>query len=370
MKRNNPLTILFASGGTGGHVYPALAVAEAIDPQNRLIFVGSGGLERDLVKESGITFDSYIDVRGGPIAGVSLPRKLISAVNMMMGTLQAFFLMARRKPDSILLTGGWSGLPVALAAWVRRVPILIFLPDIEPGSTIRMYQRLARYVATTVPESSAYFPSGKTIVTGYPLRKDVLSANRAEAIKHFKLDPDCKTLLVFGGSRGARSINRALMDILPELLTSGLQIIHVSGTLDWPEVEARRAAITGSRYYHAYPYLHHDMGLAMAAADLVISRAGASALAEFPLFGLPSILVPYPHAWRYQKVNADYLSERGAAITMQDERMKTDLLPTIQALLADSARLSEMKSKAAAMARPDGAKNVALELVRLAGGMS
>lgn len=351
-------------------MYPALAVVEAIDPQTSLIFVGSAGLERDLVKESGIAFDSYIDVRGGPVAGVSLPRKLISAVNMMIGTLQASLLMARRRPNSVLLTGGWSGLPVALAAWVWRVPILIFLPDIEPGSTIRMFQRLARRVALTVPESSAYFPPGKTIVTGYPLRKDVVSANRAAAIKHFKLDAGCKTLLVFGGSRGARSINRALIDILPELLAEGLQIIHISGTLDWPEVEEQREKLADSRHYHAYPYLHHDMGLALAAADLVISRAGASTLAEFPLFGLPSILVPYPHAWRYQKVNADYLTERGAAITMQDERMKTDLLTTIQTLLADSERLAEMKQQAAALARPDGAKNVAHELVRLAGGVS
>jgi len=157
---------------------------------------------------------------------------------------------------------------------------------------------------------------------------------------------------------------------VPDLLAKGLQIIHVSGTLDWAEVEAYRESLPDSRHYHAYPYLHHDMGLALAAADLVISRAGASTLSEFPLFGLPSILIPYPHAWRYQKVNADYLTERGAAITMQDERMKTDLLTTIQTLLVDPQRLSEMKSRAAALARPDGAKNVAHELVRLAGGLS
>ncbi len=370
MKPNNKLRILFASGGTGGHVYPALAAAEATDPQISLIFVGSAGLERDLVKESGVAFDSYIDVRGGPIAGVSLIRKFISTANLMLGTGQALLLMAWQRPDSVLLTGGWSGLPVALAAWIWRVPILIFLPDIEPGSTIRLFQRLARRVALTLPESSAYFPPGKTIVTGYPLRQEVVAATRAEAISHFKLDANCKTLLVFGGSRGARSINRAIIDILPDLLAEGLQIIHISGTLDWPEVEAQRAKLADNRHYHAYPYLHHDMGLALAAADLVISRAGASTLAEFPLFGLPSILVPYPHAWRYQKVNADYLTERGAAITMQDEHMKTDLLTTIQALLADSGRLSHMKKQAAALARPDGAKNVAQELVRLAGGVS
>jgi undecaprenyldiphospho-muramoylpentapeptide beta-N-acetylglucosaminyltransferase len=361
---------MMAAGGTGGHIYPALAVAEAVvhsQPQSELVFVGSSGLEREIVPQAGIVFAAYHDVQAGPIAGVSMGRRLASLLRFAVGTAQAAGLIGRYRPQALLLTGGWSGLPTALAAWLRRVPVLIFLPDVEPGAMIRLAQRFARCVALTVPESARYFPPGKTTVTGYPLRRVVTQATRAAAIAHFGLDSARQTLLVFGGSRGARSINRALLAVLPQLMADGVQVIHISGTLDWPEVEARRAALDNATRYHAFPYLHHEMGLALAAADVVVSRAGASTLAEFPLFGLPSILVPYPHAWRYQKVNADYLAQRGAALVIEDEQMPDELLPAIRDLLADPARLAQMRACAAALAQPDGAGRIAAELARLAG---
>ena len=365
---------MIAAGGTGGHLYPGLAVAEAMmayAPDATLSFVGSvEGFERPLVEQSGVKFAHYDEVRAGPLHGVSLPRALVSVVNLAIGAAQALRLMLRRKPQALLLTGGWVGLPVALAAWVMRVPVMIYLPDIEPGLTIRVLQRFARRIAVTVAESVVYFPAKKVIVTGYPVRRSVADAKREAAAAHFGLDPQRKTLLVFGGSRGARSINTALLDILPQLLADGIQVIHITGTLDWPQIEARRKALADSAHYHAFPYLHDEMGLGLAAADLVVSRAGASVLGEFPLFGLASILVPYPHAWRYQKVNADYLAERGAAIRLDDEHMAHDLLPTIRSLLGDAERLSQMRAKAAALAQPGAAHLLALELARLAGGNS
>ncbi|MBI5669941.1 MAG: UDP-N-acetylglucosamine--N-acetylmuramyl-(pentapeptide) pyrophosphoryl-undecaprenol N-acetylglucosamine transferase [Chloroflexi bacterium] len=369
---NSAQHILIAAGGTGGHVYPALAIAEAVRehyPNVSLAFVGSvGGFERPLVQESGVVFESYNEVRAGPLHGVGLPRKLWSAVNLAVGTLQALALMLRQRPDAILLTGGWSGLPVSLAGWLLRVPILIFLPDIEPGLTIQALKPFARRVAVTTAESQPYVPAGKMIVTGYPLRAALRRATRDQAVQHFGLDPARQTLLVFGGSRGARAINNALLDIAPDLLADGIQIIHVTGTLDWPDIERRAAGL--SDRYHAFPYLHGDMGLAFAAADLVVSRAGASVLGELPYFGLASILIPYPHAWRYQKVNADWLASRGAAVRLDEDRMAADLLPTIRSLLNDPARLAEMRAKAAALAQPDGARRIAAELVQLAGGQA
>lgn len=323
------------------------------------------GFERPLIEESGVRLYAYDEVRAGPLHGVSWRKRFASLIDLLVGTIQAFGLLRRHQPAALLLTGGWVGLPVALAAWVRRVPSLIFLPDIEPGLSIRVLQRFARRVATTVDESSVYFPPGKTITTGYPLRCIMSEATRDAAIRHFGLDPARKTLLVFGGSRGAHSINQALIDILPELLADGLQIIHVSGTLDWLEVEAKRAALPTTAHYHAFAYLHQEMGLAMACADLVVSRAGASTLGEFPFFGLPSILVPYPHAWRYQKVNADYLAQHGAAVCLSDADMPHDLLPTIRSLLGDHARLEQMRAAAQRLAKPDGAHSVAQELTRL-----
>ncbi len=280
------LRIMIAAGGTGGHVYPALAVAEALvkdNPQVKLYFVGSGGLERDLVQESALPFAAYDDVKAGPIAGVSLPRRLLSLLYYVIGSVQALGLMLRYRPQALLLTGGWSGLPVALAAGLRRVPVMIFLPDIEPGSAIRLLRRLASRVALTLDDSAQYFPNTPTEVTGYPLREAFAEATREAGLAHFGLDAARPVLLVFGGSRGARSLNRALLAILPELLAEGLQVIHVSGTLDWPEVEARRDALNHADY-HAFPYLHHEMGLAQAAADLVPQPGRGQHAGGVPLF--------------------------------------------------------------------------------------
>ncbi|HVU11047.1 MAG TPA: UDP-N-acetylglucosamine--N-acetylmuramyl-(pentapeptide) pyrophosphoryl-undecaprenol N-acetylglucosamine transferase, partial [Phototrophicaceae bacterium] len=272
------------------------------------------------------------------------------------------------RPRALFLTGGWVGWPVALAGWLLRVPSLIYLPDIEPGIAIKALRPFVTRVATTTEASAPFFRAGQTVVTGYPVRASLLKANRADGIAHFRLDPAKKTLLVTGGSRGARSINNAVIEIVPQLLADGIQIIHITGTLDWEAIRMRREAMSGNcDDYHAVPYLHEDMALALASADLVVCRGGASVLGEQPLFGLPSVIVPYPYAWRYQKVNADYLVERGAAVLLRDEDMKDQLLPTLRALLADPQRLAEMRVHAAALARPEGAQNIARELLRLAG---
>ncbi len=313
-------------------------------------------------------FDHYAQVYAGPLHGVGVLRAAISAVKLIIGTLQALVLLLRERPQALLLTGGWVGWPVALAAWILRIPSLIFLPDIEPGLAIRALRPFVTKVAATTDASAPFFRAGQTVTTGYPLRASMTNATRAEGIAHFQLDPAKQTLLVTGGSRGARSINNAVIEIVPQLLADGVQIIHITGTLDWEEIAAKRAAMHGNcDDYHAVPYLHEDMALALASADAVVCRSGASVLGEQPSFGLPSILVPYPYAWRYQKVNADYLVERGAALLLRDEDMPAQLLPTLRLLFADPARLATMRDSAAALAQPDGAWNVARELLSLAG---
>ncbi len=362
---------MIGAGGTGGHVYPALAAAEALvehfGPVS-LTFAGSGTLAADMVRESGLPFADYRDIQGGPIAGVNLLQKAVSGVKLMVGTVQALMMMRQWRPDVLLLTGGWGGLPSAVAARLSGVPVLIYLPDIEPGSTIKVLQRFAARIAITVPDSSSYFPNVETSVTGYPLRKEFCGATREAGLAHFGLDPARKTLFVFGGSRGARSINLAVKAIVPDLVALGMQIIHVSGGLDWPNVSAFQQGLAeeSAQHYHAFPYLHHEMGLAMAAADLVICRSGASTLAELPYYNAPSILVPYPYAWQYQKVNADYLAARGAAICMEDGRLTSDLLPTVQRLMQNPADLAAMRSAAEAIKPPNGSLRLAEELVQLA----
>jgi UDP-N-acetylglucosamine--N-acetylmuramyl-(pentapeptide) pyrophosphoryl-undecaprenol N-acetylglucosamine transferase len=205
------------------------------------------------------------------------------------------------------------------------------------------------------------------VETGYPVRADFLKWNRGSARKALNLHEGKPVLLVTGGSRGARSINQAVLAHLPSLLEIA-QVIHISGQLDWPTVEAAAGSQSREmrRDYHAYPYLHEEMGAALAASDLVVSRAGASSLGEYPLLGLPAVLVPYPHAWRYQKVNADYLASRGAAVTLEDHRLKDDLLRLVQLLLTDTAKREKMRKAMRALAHPQAARQIAQHLFELA----
>ena len=325
-------------------------------------------MERELVTRSGLELAGYHELYAGPIHGVGIRRALASVLKLGLGSLQALALVIRTRPGVVLLTGGWANLPLALAAWSLRAPIVIYLPDIEPGLTIRVLQPMAKRIAITAAPSAGYFPTGKTVVTGYPLARNRLCATRAEARRHFKLESDRKTLLVFGGSRGARSINLALAHELARLLELGLQIIHVTGEFDWDAHEKRAGDLMAHPRYHAFAYLHDEMALAFAAADLALCRAGASALAELPWFGLPSILAPYPHAWRYQRVNADYLVRHGAAIRLNDEDLEAKLHPTVSELLKDENRLKQMRENARAMASGDGAQRLAELLIEVGGG--
>jgi UDP-N-acetylglucosamine--N-acetylmuramyl-(pentapeptide) pyrophosphoryl-undecaprenol N-acetylglucosamine transferase len=371
---------MISAGGTGGGVYPALSVAKSLmadsgwqmenkpsairHPPSAVLWVGSrGGMEEELVTRAGLPFKA---IRGAGVHGVG--RRLpLNALRLALGFFDALALVRDYQPNALLVTGGFVTAPVALAAWVSRVPILIYLPDIEPGLAAQFISRFARRIAVTAEASRKYFDARKVVVTGYPTRSELRSAARAEAVSRFGLDPARRTVLVTGGSRGARSINRAVFAALPEWLKD-YQVIHLSGQLDWAEAERARDALPADlrARYHAFPYLH-EMGLALAAADAVVSRAGASALGEYPLFGLPAILVPYPHAWRYQKVNADYLVERGAAIRVNDEDLPARLAPEVRALLGDRERLAHMRAAARSAAAPEAARRIAQELAALAG---
>ena len=332
-----------------------------------MFFVGSvAGFERKLVDQSAIPFESYDEVQAGPLHGVKPLRALISISKLMLGTLQSLGIMLRRRPQAILLTGGWVNVPVAFGAWVTRVPIIVYLPDIEPGLTIRALRFFAKKIAITVPESAQYFHEEQTIVTGYPLRQHLLEAKRESAIAKLGLDPSRKTILVFGGSRGAQALNIALVKVLPALLDDGFQVVHITGELDWERVQSDVQQIDDQTHYHGYPYLHDAMADALVSADVIVCRAGASALGELPFFRVPSILVPYPHAWRYQKINADYLADRGAAIRMNEETLAQELLPTIRLILQDEAQYSAMQEHAEALAVDDGAEQIAAVLVRFA----
>ena len=288
-------------------------------------------------------------------------------MHVIRGLGQAWRLIGEFHPHVCFVTGGYLSVPVTVAAWMRRVPVLVYLPDIEPGQAVRFISHFAQRVAVTAEDSRVYFPLQKVVVTGYPIRPEFIGVNGAAARRRSGLLPDMTTLLVMGGSRGARSINRALTAILEELLPR-CQIIHVTGHLDAPRVGACRDALLAElrARYHPYAYLHsEEMAQAMASADLVIARAGAATMGEFPAMGLASVLVPYPHYWRYQKVNADYLVQHGAAVRLEDERLAADLAPTVRRLLTDVQERRRMGKRAWALARPMAARRIADEILQL-----
>ena len=359
------MKVLICAGGTGGGIYPALSAATQLQlkglASDDILWVGvEGEMEETLVPRAGIRLEKIV---GGAIAGVSRLEQLKNGLKLLWSIWLSFRIMGKFRPDVVFLTGGYMAVRVGLAARIRRIPAIMYLPDLEPGSALKTIARTVETVTATFKASAEYFPAGKTLIeTGYPVREALVEAagqSPAIALSHFQLSDEFRTLFVFGGSRGAKSINDALMAILPKLLTT-MQVIHVSGKLTWPEVEAFAETLPADlkTNYRPFPYLHEDMGLAFRSADLVVARAGASMMGECPLFGVPAILVPYPYAWRYQKVNADFLVDRGAGVRLDDEHLQSDLLKTIESLMVEE-KLEEMKKAAKSLYVPGAAGKLA-----------
>jgi UDP-N-acetylglucosamine--N-acetylmuramyl-(pentapeptide) pyrophosphoryl-undecaprenol N-acetylglucosamine transferase len=338
-------------------VYPAITVLEALGLDNdSVLWVGGiDGMEEALVTRLEIPF---VTIPAAGVHGVGLRRLPGNVLKLLKGFFASRRILKGFKPDVLFFTGGYLAFPMALAG--LRKPSVLYVPDIEPGLALKALSRFASKIATTTPSSSAYFPdASKLEMTGYPVRPDLKKWSREEALAYFDFDPNLPTLAVSGGSKGARSINMAILKILPKLLKE-MQVIHLCGHLDWEVVEthAKRLPAEQAKRYQAFPYLH-EIGAVFAAADLIVSRAGASTLGEYPLFGLPAILVPYPYAWRYQEVNANYLAERQAAVILQDEDLDDALYDQIHQLISDRDTLSHMSQAMAALATPNAAQKIA-----------
>ncbi len=347
------VTVLFAGGGTGGHLYPAFAIAEALKARgDDVIFVGTRErLEARLVPAAGYPLRT--------IAAHPLERRLSFAlVKMIAANLVGFFqslrILARAKPDAIVATGGYVCVPLALAARARRlfarrrVPIAL----LEPNAVAGVASRVLRPLADDVWDAET---------TGVPVRSALLHAPpRAQALARFGLDPDKKTLFAFGASQGARSINDAVVALLADgALPAGWQVLHVTGERDYERI--REAAGTRAT---VRAYLD-DPADAYAAADLVLSRAGASTLAELAALGIPAILVPYPYATDgHQQANAEAFAVRGAAVIVEDRALNARLAHILQEIAAPE-RLAAMRARAAATARRDAASAILARIDRL-----
>ncbi|HLO32911.1 MAG TPA: UDP-N-acetylglucosamine--N-acetylmuramyl-(pentapeptide) pyrophosphoryl-undecaprenol N-acetylglucosamine transferase [Anaerolineales bacterium] len=346
-------------------MYPALAVHSVLTSRvtdvETLWVGGEGGLEESLVKRQGIPFRSIPAAGVHGVSLVALPRNLLMLAH---GVLVARGILHDFKPDVMFFTGGYVAVPMALAG--RSIPSLLYVPDIEPGMALKSLAGSADVIAVTTEQSQQFF-NKRVYETGYPLRPDLALWDRQTAHQHLGISGRLPVLLVFGGSKGAHSINQAVLNHLNALLEK-FEIIHLSGETDWQIVESAREQLPVdlAGRYHALSYLH-EMGAALACADLVVSRAGASCLGEYPLFGLPAVLVPYPHAWRYQKVNADHLTRRGAAVILEDHRLNDELLVTLNVLLENPNKLKAMRAAMFELSHPRAAEKIASALIQLAG---
>lgn len=355
------MTVVFAGGGTGGHLYPALAIADALRPREAAItFIGSADrLETTIVPKAGYALRT--------VAAHALPRRLSfdllrAVARNVTGTLQSLTLLAATRPDLVIATGGYVCFPVALAARIRRLvrlsraPIVLLEPNVSPGVTTRL---LAPMVDEIWGECGGFarLPRKKCRPTGVPVRSSLRNPPpRDAAAARLSLDPARQTLLAIGGSQGARAINDALVRAWQNnALPSNWQVLALTGAADFDNVLAatRRIENGDASRFVVLPYLD-EMADAYAVADLVLARAGASTLGELVALAKPAILVPYPFATAaHQSANAARLEAAGAAVVVTDRELAEEALPGVLARATAPERLTALAANARRLGRGD-----------------
>ncbi len=355
------MRLIVGGGGSGGHAFPALAVAETLRIMLRedltLLYVGrEDGMEAAIARDAGIEFAPIV---ARALRGRHPLSQLWSTLTLAAGVWGAIGVVRRFQPDVVFVTGGYVSVPIGVAAWLLRRPLVLFLPDVEPGWAVRLLSRLARRICVTDTASMHQLPARKTVATGYPLRPVFRELDRPMARARFELNGD-PVILITAAVQGSQNINRAVETQLEEWLEAA-QIIHVSGARDEARLRARRDALPAAlqRRYHLYEYLGDELPMAMAASDLAVARSGASVLGELPAAGLPAVLVPLTAAGGHQRHNAAILQEAGAAVIVEEGQAAATLLPTALEILRDRDRLTAMRQAARAKARTDAAERIA-----------
>lgn len=359
------MRIVFAAGGTGGHILPALAVADELRARVsglEAIFIGTrSGLESRLVPQQGYDI-RYISAKG--VRGKGAAARLRGAAGIAAGFFQSLALLGRFKPDVVYGSGGYASAAVVLAASCLRRRIVIQEQNSIPGLTNRLLARHARKIYLGFENAAAYFKNHPgLVVTGNPLRASVLAPGRGDARADFGVEGEGPVLLVFGGSQGARTLNRAAAEYL--LARPDVRGIVQTGEQDFAWVSGRLAAV--SNRVCVRPYVE-AMDRAYAAATVCLARAGALTVSELAAAAVPAILVPYPHAADdHQSRNASYLAGAGGAIVLRDADLNADsLAAAVDPLLADPARLAAMRRALERAARKDAAQTIAADVLALA----
>ena len=361
------MRVLFAGGGTGGHLYPGIAVADELrrrDPSAVVSFVGTArGLEARVVPTLGWPLDL---IRSVGLKGKSVGALARGLSLLPLSAVDAWRVLSARRPDVAVGVGGYSSGPVLLLAALRGIPTLVMEQNTAPGFTNRQLARFVRAAAVSYEETLRYFP-GTGVVTGNPVRKEFLQGLEG-ADEPRRGDGEVRVLVV-GGSQGARAINDAMVAAAPHLVASGarLAITHQTGERDLARVRQGYAAAGLAATVEPF---FHDMNVRMRAADLVVARAGASTLAELTVLGRPSVLVPLPTAADdHQRKNARTLAAAGAADVIEERDLTGDgLAARLLALAADAPARQHMAAAARTLGRPDAAARVADRIIALGEG--
>jgi UDP-N-acetylglucosamine--N-acetylmuramyl-(pentapeptide) pyrophosphoryl-undecaprenol N-acetylglucosamine transferase len=362
------MRLLIAAGGTGGHIYPALAVARSLsaapDPPELRWLGGHRGLEGTIVPAAGIPL-RRLAARSLRTTDLDV-HAVLDPVRLAVSAPQATAILVRERPAAIFTTGGYVAVPVLMAAAPLGIPVVMWDGNVIPGRAVRATARLAdaltvSFEATCRSLSSAA-PGRPCYVTGTPIR-DVAAIDRLAARERMDVEPGERVMLVFGGSQAVRRFNAAVAEALPRLVER-VTVIHVTGDDGYASALAGREALPepARRRYRPYPFLRDEMLAALASADLVVGRAGSSTLAEVSALGIPIVVVPYPHAAGHQRANAASLVEAGAARLVDDEAFDAAALVEAAGLLDDPAAHARMAAAARTLGRPGAAAAVA-ELV-------
>lgn len=370
------MRLIVTGGGTGGHIYPALAVAKemiSLLPGAKVLYVGtSSGMEASIVPREGIPFQP---VRSSGVMGKRAKVALRGMMEASSGVWDAVRVIRAFKPDVVIGTGGYASGPVVLASWLLRVPRAIQEQNAVPGKTNKILSRVVQRVFAAFEYSVPFFPKrAKVIVTGNPVRKDLLGVSKKEGRKRFGIGGEDPVILLLGGSRGAMSLVEAGLSLAKE--DSERNLIFITGRDYYSSVVSRLRArpddgIEGARIGNIIirPYVH-EMSLAYSAADLVIGRAGGMTLSEVMALGIPSIIVPSPNvAGNHQEYNARALEEKGAAIIIRENGDTSgEVFRASRKLLSDPSGLHAMANASKAMGKPGATQDICRELIAIARG--
>ena len=361
--------VLLAGGGTGGHLYPGLAVADRLTREGvDCLFIGTRkGLESRVVPERGFPI-RYVSARGLTKRPIALLKALAA---LSWGTLQSLRILSSYKPQLVVGTGGYVSAPVVLAAALRGIPSVVLEQNAVPGKTTRLLGRLARRVCVSFEESADHMPSARVVVTGNPVNPAVVDQNRDEARRSLNIPAGQPCLLVTGASQGAKSLNDAVLKALSGWKDRPWTIIHLTGPGHFQAVRDQSLALLSEARLDYRPEGYRgEMAVAYAAADLVVGRAGATTIAELTARGLPSVLVPYPHAAEgHQEKNAVALVGRGGAVLVKDHEVGERLEALVESLLTSPERLAAMAAASAGMGRPEALQRI-IEICREVTGSS